>query len=100
MSRIAARVAWGGMAVAVTMGAGFLPGVAYSVDGAPPVDASAAADPTSDAPDAGGPIETIEIVSKVKRLNETRSGIQTQTGASVYTLDQAAINAMPGGDNT
>jgi outer membrane receptor protein involved in Fe transport len=100
MSRIAARVAWGGMAVAVTMVAGFLPGVAYAVDAAPPADGSAAAGPTSDAPDTGGPIETIEIVSKVKRLNDARSGIQTQTGASVYTLDQAAINAVPGGDNT
>jgi len=46
------------------------------------------------------PIQQIEIVEKVKRLNEAREGIQTQTGASVYTLDNAAINAVPGGDNT
>jgi zinc/manganese transport system substrate-binding protein len=32
-------------------------------------------------------------------LNDARTGIQTQTGASTYTLDSAAINAMPGGDN-
>src|SRR5258706_201516 len=45
-------------------------------------------------------MQQIEIVAKVKRLNEARTGIQTQTGASVYTLDEAAINAVPGGDNT
>jgi len=34
-----------------------------------------------------------------RRLNEARTGIETQLGASVYTIDAAAIAAMPGGDN-
>ncbi|HXW65657.1 MAG TPA: Plug domain-containing protein, partial [Burkholderiaceae bacterium] len=42
-------------------------------------------------------LEPIEVVSR--RLNEARTGIETQTGASVYTIDAAAIAAMPGGDN-
>ena len=42
-------------------------------------------------------LEPIEVVSR--RLNEARTGIETQTGASVYSIDAAAIAAMPGGDN-
>jgi len=33
-------------------------------------------------------------------LNDKRAGIETQTGASTYTIDDAAIAATPGGDNT
>jgi outer membrane receptor protein involved in Fe transport len=44
-----------------------------------------------------GHLEAIEVVSR--RLNEARTGIETQVGASVYTIDAAAIAAMPGGDN-
>ena len=40
-----------------------------------------------------------EIVVIAQRLNEGRANIQTQTGASTYVIDQAAINAAPGGDN-
>src|SRR5580693_5911370 len=42
----------------------------------------------------------VDIVVTASRLNEARAGIQTQTGASVYTIDSAAIAAVPGGDNT
>jgi outer membrane receptor for ferrienterochelin and colicins len=42
----------------------------------------------------------LDIVVTASRLNEARAGIQTQTGASVYTIDSAAIAAVPGGDNT
>ena len=45
-------------------------------------------------------LETSEVVAKSRRLNEAREGIQTQTGASIYTIDSEAIKAMPGGDNT
>jgi hypothetical protein len=45
-----------------------------------------------------GTLEPIEVVAR--RLNEARTGIETQTGASVYTIDAAAIAAMPGGDNS
>jgi outer membrane receptor for ferrienterochelin and colicins len=40
------------------------------------------------------------VVVTAQRLNEARAAIQTQTGASTYTIDQAAIAATPGGDNT
>src|SRR5579864_9516132 len=40
-----------------------------------------------------------EVVVIAQRLNEARNGIQTQTGASVYTINEAAIGAAPGGDN-
>ncbi len=40
-----------------------------------------------------------EVVVIAQRLNEARNGIQTQTGASTYTINEAAIAAQPGGDN-
>jgi len=40
------------------------------------------------------------IVVTSQHLDESRSHIQTQTGASTYTVDAAAIAATPGGDNT
>jgi outer membrane receptor protein involved in Fe transport len=40
-----------------------------------------------------------EVVVIAQHLNEARNGIQTQTGASIYTINAAAINAQPGGDN-
>src|ERR1700755_2418981 len=42
-------------------------------------------------------IAPITVVAQ--RLNEARSSIQTQTGASTYVIDEAAIAATPGGDN-
>ncbi|HET6471910.1 MAG TPA: TonB-dependent receptor [Pseudomonadales bacterium] len=43
-------------------------------------------------------VETIVVTAE--QLNERRSGIQTQAGASTYTIDEAAIDALPAGDNT
>jgi outer membrane receptor protein involved in Fe transport len=40
------------------------------------------------------------IVVTAQHLDEVRSHIQTQTGASTYTMDAKAIEATPGGDNT
>jgi hypothetical protein len=40
-----------------------------------------------------------EVVVIAERLNEARNSIQTQTGASTYLINQAAIDAAPGGDN-
>src|SRR5882724_635252 len=40
-----------------------------------------------------------EVVVISQRLNEARNGIQTQTGASTYTINEAAIGAGPVGDN-
>jgi outer membrane receptor protein involved in Fe transport len=41
-----------------------------------------------------------DIVVTSQRLDEGRSHIQTQTGASTYMVDAAVIAAMPGGQNT
>jgi outer membrane receptor for ferrienterochelin and colicins len=46
-------------------------------------------------PSAGG-----EVVVTAARLNAARVSIQPQLGASTYTIDSKAIDAMPGGDNT
>jgi outer membrane receptor for ferrienterochelin and colicins len=40
------------------------------------------------------------IVVMAQHLNDARNGIQTQTGASTYLIDEAAISAAPGGDNS
>ena len=59
----------------------------------------------ADAPDPASVADTTDaasveqIVVIAQRLNEGRANIQTQTGASTYVIDQAAINAAPGGDN-
>jgi outer membrane receptor protein involved in Fe transport len=101
MVRSAARAAPGVMVAVMAAIACLSPSAVRSAEPVPPADApAAAADGASDAAGDGAPIQQIEIVAKIKRLNEARTGIQTQTGASVYTLDQAAINAVPGGDNT
>ncbi len=42
--------------------------------------------------------ETVTVTAQ--RLNEARSGIETKTGASTYTITEAAIDATPGGENT
>src|SRR5262245_45547537 len=46
---------------------------------------------------AGADIPTIVVTSQ--HLNEERSRIDTQTGASTYSFDSAAIQSEPGGDN-
>ena len=43
-------------------------------------------------------LPTVVVTAQI--LNEKRAGIETQTGASTYTIDDAAIAATPGGDNT
>lgn len=50
---------------------------------------------------SSGTIATLqEIQVTAQRLNEARSSIETQTGASTYTITSEAIAAMPGGENT
>jgi hypothetical protein len=61
-------------------------------------DAAAVADASTDATDNGGP-KVDEIVVVAQKLNEARNGIETQIGASTYTINAAAIAAAPGGDN-
>ncbi len=64
-------------------------------------DTAAATDTTADAGATAAPAGTLEqIVVTAEMLNEKRAGIETQTGASTYTIDEAAIAATPGADNT
>jgi outer membrane receptor for ferrienterochelin and colicins len=46
---------------------------------------------------ADGPIQTVVVTAQ--RLNAARSEIETQTGASTYTITSDAIAATPGGEN-
>lgn len=54
-------------------------------------------------PAASAPAEAAAAVSEVvvtaRRLDAARSRIQPQLGASVYTIGQTALTALPGGDN-
>ncbi len=59
--------------------------------------AHADADADTDAADSSPAVDEIVVVAQ--KLNEARNGIQTQIGASTYTINEAAINAAPGGDN-
>jgi hypothetical protein len=47
--------------------------------------------------DSGTSLSPITVIAQ--HLNDARNGIQTQTGASTYVIDEAAIAAAPGGDN-
>ena len=68
--------------------------------------AGAAAGGTADSAAAGAPPaasgsddQLATVVVTARRLNEERVQIETQTGASTYIIDQAAIVAQPGGGN-
>ena len=63
-------------------------------------DASAAPTNAGNSPSSSSDSSMSEIVVSAQKLNEARAGIETQTGASTYTIDSAAIQAMPGGENT
>jgi outer membrane receptor for ferrienterochelin and colicins len=53
---------------------------------------------TSQPPAAGAqPDDTVVVTAR--RLSAARASIQPQVGASTYTLDAQAIQALPGGDN-
>ena len=43
------------------------------------------------------PVE--EVVVTAQKLSEARTGLETQLGASTYTIDQSAIESAPGGAN-
>ncbi|BAP89889.1 TonB-dependent receptor [Burkholderiales bacterium GJ-E10] len=93
------------------------PALALSQEAAPAApsapSASTTAGPAAAAPDAGpdaGPdaaslpdlgatqqLESIQVVSQ--RLDRARAGLETDLGASTYTIDAKAIQDMPGGDN-
>src|SRR5580658_690540 len=73
---------------------------ARAVQAADNAAAGAAADSAASA--AGSPAtsgDLAEVVITARRLNQARTEIETQTGASTYTIDSTAIAATPGGDN-
>ena len=77
--------------------------MALAIARAAGVDAAFADDTTVDAASdqtAGGKGTVETIVITAQRLNDRRAGIATQIGADTYTIDQAAILAAPGADNT
>ena len=93
-----------GMTLAVTALAAFQPTSAFAQSTATTGAAEPTATTVAQATDAAAaaataPTQNVEVTARIKHLNDARTGIQTQTGASIYTLDSAAINAMPGGDN-
>jgi outer membrane receptor protein involved in Fe transport len=64
------------------------------------ISANAAPDPqASGDASSGGGATVSEIVVTSKRLDQARAAIQPQIGASVYSITNDAIQAMPGGDN-
>jgi outer membrane receptor protein involved in Fe transport len=76
---------------------------AASADPTPAPNPTSAGDapPAADTP-ATPPADPgiVEITVTARRLNDARNSIQTQTGASTYTINSDAIAATPGGDNT
>jgi outer membrane receptor for ferrienterochelin and colicins len=68
-----------------------------AVFAATPDSADTDASAGSSAPSSSTPLAEIQVTSQ--RLNDARSSIETQTGASTYTIDAQAIAAIPGGEN-
>jgi outer membrane receptor for ferrienterochelin and colicins len=62
-------------------------------------DATAANAGATASGNSTAPPQLTEIQVTAQRLNDARSSIETQTGASTYVIDSQAIAAMPGGDN-
>ncbi|WP_198351176.1 TonB-dependent receptor [Flavisphingomonas formosensis] len=65
-------------------------------------DVSATVSDTTDAATGGGADSgqsRRDIVVTAKRLDEARASIQPKLGATSYTIDNATIQALPGGDN-
>jgi outer membrane receptor for ferrienterochelin and colicins len=50
-------------------------------------------------PSQSGPSSVETVTVTAERLDKARSGIQTQTGASTYTITAQDIEAAPGGEN-
>jgi outer membrane receptor for ferrienterochelin and colicins len=63
------------------------------------VDSTAATADASASSSASAPAQLQAIQVTAQRLNEARTTIETQTGASTFTIDSQAIAAMPGGEN-
>jgi outer membrane receptor for ferrienterochelin and colicins len=86
----------GRAAVAIVLGLGAIRPLLAAE--AAPADAPPTA-PASDSSSSASSEPVEDVVVTARRLNEARGSIETQTGASTYTIDSAAIAASPGGDN-
>jgi len=86
----AADTATGAAGAAVTAAAEPDAGAAAAAAGSDAATNAAAASPD-------GALTTVMVTAQ--RLNEARLEIQTQTGASTYTIDSRAIAAAPQGEN-
>jgi outer membrane cobalamin receptor len=88
----------GVVAAAALLAAGLLEAPAIEAADAQATAAdTTAADPGAPAPSAGDALTTVVVTAR--RLNAARSEIETQTGASTYTISSSAIAATPGGEN-
>lgn len=75
------------------------PNVSASSASAPNASASTSATLAADPPPLAATVPLRGVVISARRLDAARAGIQTQTGASTYTISAQAIQAAPGGDN-
>ena len=64
---------------------------------AAPIDRTIADTASAEAAPARGALTEIQVTAQ--RLDDARSSIETQTGASTYKFDETSIATMPGGDN-
>jgi len=68
-------------------------------DGSSGATADAAAAPGGASAASGASNSLATVVVTARHLNAARSEIETQTGASTYTITSDAISATPGGEN-
>ena len=59
---------------------------------------SGAAPAIAQSTDTSSGVETVVVTAK--KLSDARAGIQTQVGASTYTVTEKELEATPGGDNS
>jgi outer membrane receptor for ferrienterochelin and colicins len=71
----------------------------FAAAGAAMLIANAAAAQTAQPTPPQPAADAATIVVTARRLSAARASIQPQVGASTYTLDAQAIQALPGGDN-
>ncbi|HTJ91471.1 MAG TPA: TonB-dependent receptor [Pararobbsia sp.] len=58
------------------------------------------ADASGNTPASQAASSTLDVNVNAARLDKARNGLQPETGSSVYTFDQKAIQTLPAGQNT
>ena len=95
---VAGRLAWLTVALLTASAVRAADGDADSGTSAAGPDASAATGSAAGAAaETGGGLATVVVTAR--RFNEERASIETQIGASTYSIESAAISAAPGGAN-